>query len=222
MSVFAEFVFPVTAFPPGGRLGDGTDVRVELERVAPTGDTYHLWVVAAEYGSVVERIRSDPAIDTVDILDEFPGRVLVRLDCPRHQSPVSELLGESDAVLVDATGTADGWRLTLRFPGSESLTTFHETGRRRGLGLVLREVLGEGLPRAERELTPPQREAVETAFEAGYFEIPRRTTLAELAERLGLSEQAISERLRRGLASYLTTVLQTDEQTTAGDGDGEP
>lgn len=48
-------------------------------------------------------------------------------------------------------------------------------------------------------LTSEQHRAIGTAFEDGYFDVPRRVRLADLAERLGTSTSALSETLRRGL-----------------------
>jgi hypothetical protein len=52
-------------------------------------------------------------------------------------------------------------------------------------------------------LSEQQYEALRTAFEAGYFAIPREITLQELAARLGISDTAASHRLRRGLQTVL-------------------
>ncbi|ODR82855.1 DNA-binding protein [Haladaptatus sp. W1] len=50
----------------------------------------------------------------------------------------------------------------------------------------------------QHELTEQQHETLRSAMEWGYYEIPRRATATDLAEELGVSHQAISERLRRG------------------------
>lgn len=51
---------------------------------------------------------------------------------------------------------------------------------------------------ASQTLTEPQRTAMELAYERGYFDSPRETTLAAIAEELGISRQAVADRLRRG------------------------
>lgn len=50
---------------------------------------------------------------------------------------------------------------------------------------------------------------------AGYFEITRRTALAELADEIGVPEQAVSERLRRGLSSFVDSALPGDGESGA-------
>ena len=47
------------------------------------------------------------------------------------------------------------------------------------------------------DVTDPQREALKLAYEYGYFNTPREATLAEIAEELGISQQALGSRLRR-------------------------
>jgi predicted DNA binding protein len=39
------------------------------------------------------------------------------------------------------------------------------------------------------------------ALERGYFDVPRRTPLAELADELGMGDVELSRRLRRGVAA---------------------
>jgi len=48
-----------------------------------------------------------------------------------------------------------------------------------------------------------QRDALSRAVAAGYFEVPRRTTLVELADELDISDTAVSQRIRRGMANVL-------------------
>jgi len=56
-------------------------------------------------------------------------------------------------------------------------------------------------------LTPGQAAALETAYEMGYFEVPKRVTSAEVATELDISKSAFLERLRRGQARLLGGVF---------------
>lgn len=44
-------------------------------------------------------------------------------------------------------------------------------------------------------------------MEAGYLSIARETTMAEVAERLGVSDVAASHRLRRGLTGVVAAAV---------------
>ncbi|MDX1748149.1 MAG: helix-turn-helix domain-containing protein, partial [Halobacteriales archaeon] len=73
-------------------------------------------------------------------------------------------------------------------------------------------------PRAlgiESSLSADQREALTLALDEGYFDVPRRINLITIADRLGISDSAASQRIRRGLSAVLTD-LSFEEP-----GDGE-
>lgn len=46
-------------------------------------------------------------------------------------------------------------------------------------------------------LTEKQRETVLLALKMGYYSTPREATIGDIADRIGVSESAISQRLRR-------------------------
>jgi predicted DNA binding protein len=59
----------------------------------------------------------------------------------------------------------------------------------------------------EATLTDAQHEALVLAYERGYFDSPRGVTLAELGAELGVSQQAVGARLRRGIRRTLARTL---------------
>ena len=60
-------------------------------------------------------------------------------------------------------------------------------------------------------LTPGQREALVAALEAGYYEIPTNATTNEIAETIGISQQALSKRLRWAHGSPANHALTIEE-----------
>lgn len=57
-------------------------------------------------------------------------------------------------------------------------------------------------------LTDRQREVLELAFEAGYYEWPRETTGAELAEQLDISQPTLAEHLSAAERKLLSLLLE--------------
>jgi len=47
------------------------------------------------------------------------------------------------------------------------------------------------------------------ALDIGYFTVPKRAEIADVAAELGVSPQAVSRRLRRGYASLVASTLGT-------------
>jgi predicted DNA binding protein len=56
-------------------------------------------------------------------------------------------------------------------------------------------------------LTAKQREALELALERGYYERPRDATLSDLAELLGITKSAVSQRLRSAESKLVNHAL---------------
>ncbi|MFP4695916.1 helix-turn-helix domain-containing protein [Thiohalospira sp.] len=56
-------------------------------------------------------------------------------------------------------------------------------------------------------LSQEQREALLLGLRRGYFDTPSDATLAEIADELGISQQATSDRIRRGTKRVLAEAL---------------
>jgi predicted DNA binding protein len=65
-------------------------------------------------------------------------------------------------------------------------------------------------PAGRYGLTSAQYEILAEASDRGYFEVPREVDLAELADALGITHQAASERLRRATDALVEDVLFVD------------
>lgn len=57
------------------------------------------------------------------------------------------------------------------------------------------------------DITPRQEEAVRTALELGYFEVPRTATASDVADALGVSKSAFLERLHRAQNGLFSQVF---------------
>lgn len=62
-------------------------------------------------------------------------------------------------------------------------------------------------------ITDKQREAVEAAHEAGYYDKPRRATLDDLADQLGISCSAVSQRLNAAETTLIDALYELDSST---------
>jgi hypothetical protein len=60
-------------------------------------------------------------------------------------------------------------------------------------------------------LTPKQREALVTALDAGFYNIPPNATMDEVAQAIDISQQAMSKRLRRAHGNLIRNTLTIDE-----------
>jgi len=63
-------------------------------------------------------------------------------------------------------------------------------------------------------LTAKQRRALELSYFNGYFERPREHDTSEVAEKLGVSRQTLTQHLRAGQRKLLSTLLETANTST--------
>ena len=202
MATIAVFRFPTETFVLGRIFETYPEATVEIERVIPTGAavTPYFWVEGIRDEGVRSLLDSATGIDGVTLVDTFDGRSLIRCNCAGVHSTLFDVVEACDVSLLAAEGTIDGWTLTLRGDEKTALTAFDSASRDAGLAPTLADIhevtdapSGDTTP-----LTDPQREALQLAYRAGYYEEPRAATLAELAGELGISRQALASRLRRG------------------------
>lgn len=117
--------------------------------------------------------------------------------------------------MLNARGSADTWEMQIRFADEEVLSAFRSSCEEHGIELVTQWMMRPEAPKSPRQhnLTPVQRETLLIAFEEGYFEILRKVSLSELAEKLGASHQTVSERLRRSYAYFVQDTLSLGGQS---------
>lgn len=114
------------------------------------------------------------------------------------------------AVMETAVGTNDGWALRVRFPTREALGHVYQFCRDHDIPVRIDAVYDQqgSTRRGAPSLTEAQRRILVEAIECGYLTIPRESSLAELSDRLGISESAASERFRRAVRNLVEqTVL---------------
>lgn len=213
MSVIAEFSVSASDFTLGRALQTAPELTVEIDTMVPvdSGAVPYFWVVGEERGAFDAVLEREPALDGFTVVDELDGRTLYRVAWDHSADTIVQMMVSHDVVLQDARGDASSWTFQLRFPDSDTLSQFHTACRDSAIDITV-ERLYDPIEPNERSvnLTEAQRSLVEFAYDEGYFDVPRKTTLVELSEELGISDQAVNERLRRGLHGLVGSTLKSD------------
>ena len=193
---------------PVGDLGTGVsfdlppDIEVELDQIVPRGRTEavpFVWVRTEDFEDFEGAMDDHPRVTAADALGARDGWRLYRIDWTPPED-LCEAVALADAAIVEGGVDGETLRLRLRFPDDESVTLFGERCAEGGLSMTPVRIFRPGEERRETGLTDEQRETLLTAFRLGYFDVPRRATLLDIADELGLSDQAVSERIRRGVS----------------------
>ena len=103
----------------------------------------------------------------------------------------------ADVTLLSARGWGGQWKLQLLASERNQIAKAHEIMVELGCNPECRHVSTLDGETSQSGLTDEQQEALVRAFETGYYSIPRDVTSKELAGELGISHQALSERLRQ-------------------------
>lgn len=221
MSLVATVVVPAAEFPLGSMLEMDEDVTLTVETTVPTSESVvpYVWAPADVADDVLDTLESDRTVAAVSIVDELDDHVLVKISWNDRVNGVLESIRERDVIVTSAVGTETRWTFRLRFPSSEDLSAFYSSCLERDISIELVRLHETDGPSGGRGfgLTTAQRELLVAAYEAGYFDVPRQTTLVELGDRLDVSDSAVSQRLRRGLAALIgsTVAVGADDDGSA-------
>ncbi len=203
-------------------LSHNPDFTVSVIQETSTAPEQDLYFMRFEDGTIDDVRRTLAGDSTVAGVEPMPGvgdhPVLGITFAPETVLVAPQVTGH-DGFVLDARSSAEvtadrhGWRERWLLPHREALQNIWGWARETGFEFdVLTFHQGRADPEHARpnDLTDEQREALVAAYEQGYFDEPRETSLEELAESLGLSPTAVSGRIRRGMKSALEMTLVTD------------
>lgn len=215
MSLLAEFEAASPDLVLGQTLEALPSLTLELERqyaLDPDRPIAFCWAKCRDYGRLERAFDEDGTVDAYERLtraDEWALYRIRRSDSgvvPAYRQWVS-IGGE----LLGCRGTDGRWEIEMRFPDREAFTRYHEFLERQNVEFALHRLSASdrtGRIEPPETLTESQREALVIAHEHGFFEVPRETTLDSIADSLEISNQAVSERLRRGQARLIEEHLR--------------
>jgi predicted DNA binding protein len=211
MSRVAEFSIPADDFPLGHLFETLSDVTIEIERVVPTNEAIlpYFWVRNVPVNRVRATLEAQGALKSFSVVDDLGKQGLVRAIWDPDVEGVFTGIVEKDLTLLSATGTQEEWRFEFRAESPDQIGAFQQYCADHGINIKLIRLHGVGGEDAtgQYSLTSEQREALLVAFNCGYFEFPRETTLDELATELEIARQSFADRLRRGYKNLIGDTL---------------
>lgn len=188
-------------------------LRVKILRVHEHDGRLHVWASVRGPKSGLRRLQRRLAGlrgSSYVVMNNSPDSRLLyvtlpSLHCPkRDKCPIANPSGKS---FVQAAVIEDGRMLALVF--SSSLKSLRDLQENTDL-----EVLEVFDTDEYVELTPNQEEVLLLAVELGYYSYPRRISLRELADALGLSVSALAERLRKAEAKIMRKTVDEELRLT--------
>ena len=221
MSTIAELVVPAEEFALNRTLEATASLTVEIERVVAHGPESvmpYVWFGGDEatLTTIDDALADDPSVQEAELLTDTGDERLYRMNWVDDVTVMLHLLTEAEATVLDASVENTQWRFRVLFPERDALSRTYEFATDHGLTIDIRKIhqLDEG--RTSRYgLTDAQHETLVEAFDQGYYEIPREMDLEALSDRLGVSHQALSERLRRAHRSLVEVAIDVGDDHDA-------
>lgn len=211
MATEASFTVPSDEFPLGTVFKQLPDVSVELERIIPARDVVipYFWVRGTTVDDVEGAFLEHPGVKGIQFIDSVEDEHLLRVEWAVDYDDVLTTLTETQIALIEAVGTDEQWTFDIRGDTRGDIADFQSRCRELDIPITLTELhaLTPVETGTEAALTDTQQEALVLAYERGYFESPREATMEEIGDELGITQQAVASRLRRGIKHILGSTL---------------
>lgn len=216
MSVIGDFTVPAEDFALAHALSAVPDLQVEVDRLASHGTMEvmpFVWITGGDVAAVRSAFEADPSVASFTLADEMDDELLVRIGWAERFLDLIDDMIDHHAAVVRAEAAEGRWTIRLRFAEQSMVSEFQSHFRDEGPGFEVHSLTEPAEPReSEYGVTAEQRDALVAAVRSGYFSIPRATSAEELGERLGISANAASERVRRGCETVIRSGLMLPEE----------
>lgn len=172
-----------------------------------------LWAEADDFAVLDRALEADPTVTNVSAIADTGTRRLYRMDwCGEGlEHSTWPVLVEEATIVQRITGTADGWVFRVAFPDRAAFGRYRDFCDDHDIDYEVFRIYEERYgPDAAPDfgLSEKQHLMLSLATERGYFDVPRRVELADLADEVGISHQAASERIRRAQATLNRNALR--------------
>jgi predicted DNA binding protein len=169
----------------------------------------HLGEVRADRPeAVTAAIRDRPDVLEYEQLHVTADRALARYEA--DETGHYEFVEHVGVVPDYPTVVRNGWFSVDLRDTRERVTAIRDTLEAAGMPFELVSIV-DSLD-DDRLLTDRQCEAIDVALRAGYFEVPRESSLADVADTLGVDSSTASGLIRRGVA----TLVERDRGGSSG------
>jgi len=159
--------------------------------------------------SFENNVQTHPSVSRIIEVTRHDGERLYSLEWDISRDIFFQGVVELNGQLLSGTGTASTWEFEIRFPTHEALSEFQDYCANGHIELEVGRIYNPVRPGSGMwyGVTNPQRETLVRAVQGGYYSIPRKMSTQDLADEFGISDQAVTERLRRAVITLTENTL---------------
>jgi predicted DNA binding protein len=186
----------------------------------PEQPVMFFWVKGGDVDAFHDVLVDDWTMTDVELYTDLENLRLYRaVLSPEVDTVLYPVWVEAGGSRLHSTCQNGVWRNRMRFPDRESFAGVRRWCLDNDIEFTLHRIYTEttdGGGENETSLSPPQARTLELAYETGYYDIPQGTTATEIAAELGISQQAVSERLHRAHAALIEEYILDEQGLDAG------
>lgn len=158
-----------------------------------------------------DAMDADPTVSNAARVAEFENRDIYRVLLDTDVELVPDHCAEYGLFVFTVTSDNGGWNVRVHLPDRDALSAFRAHYRDRGISFRVTQLYDSSASDDQTYfLTERQYEILTMAYYGDYFEVPREITQDDLADRLDISDSAVSQRLRRAISELIAATLETD------------
>ena len=217
MALIVEFAVPLDNFALSTTLTAVQDATLEIGRLTVDSSnsvTASVWAYTTDFDALETAFEDDPTVASFTVTSGTADERSYQMQWNEPIELLVHVLTAQEGSIIYAANDDNVWTLHVSFPDRGALVQVQELqnlAQQNGFSLDVQRIYQTGeYQQTSLGLTDRQYEILVSAFNEGYFKIPKEVTLKELAEKHGVSHQALSEQLRRGLHQVLEQTLITE------------
>ncbi|UPM45104.1 helix-turn-helix domain-containing protein [Halocatena salina] len=218
MTSIAEFTIPAEEFALWTTLKRLPDIEIEVDRVVAHDMSHVLpfvWVSYEENEELSTVLEDDPSVAECELLAEYEDEQFYHMTWAADVQVVGYMIVEQKATVQRAIARDRAWHLQVLFPDRNGISAVNDYAQEHDLSYDLRRLYDvDAVRRVRYDLTSNQHEALIKGLESGYYDIPREAQLADIADDLGISHQALSERFRRATRRLIENALLVEDDNS--------
>lgn len=189
-------------------------IRLESTEQPQTGPTvFFIRVTGPSFDGIADALTESTSVREHFLISEVESiRIYqVILTGPHPESIDNRIFYKTFPESV--TITSDGWYIKQQFANRDEFISYRKFWRGMDMDFSFRLDRLYDSHSTDAELigvSDKQREALLTAYEMGYFSVPQRVSLDDVAAALDISRSALAERLHRAETHLIEHFFYTD------------
>lgn len=210
MGFIAELQLVHEDLPLAPTIERRPDAMLQSEYVARTAERTFQFVsvYGGEYATLEDAMAADHTVSDPTRVATFEDRAIYRVIRETDLAIVPDRCAADEVFAFAITSADRGWTVRVHLPDRSSLSAFRTWCADRNVSFHVSQLQDTSSADDRRyALTERQREILLMAYYAGYFDIPRTATQEDLAQRLGISDSAVSQRVRRAVSELIAATI---------------